>query len=43
MTCVSRCPIINQTIYFADPTKRWCVDTCNVSHDLFGNNLTQTC
>lgn len=41
--CVEFCPINNSIIYFADPTDRWCRDTCDTGNDLYGNNDTQTC
>ena len=41
--CVKQCPILSSVKYFADPTKRWCVTTCNASQLLFGNNKTLTC
>ena len=45
--CVERCPINNSILYFADPTDRWCRDTCSDSPTatvpLFGNNDTLTC
>ena len=37
------CPINNSIIYYADPTDRWCKDTCDSGNDLYGNNDTQTC
>ena len=33
----------NSILYFADPTDRWCRDTCTAANYLFGNNDTQTC
>jgi hypothetical protein len=41
--CVERCPVNNSILYFADPTVRWCVETCDGGINTYGNNNTQTC
>lgn len=44
-TCVYKCPIVNTTVYYADPNSRMCATTCSNSTyiNLIKNIENQTC